>query len=425
MLPSDVKEKVTSYFKRFIPNESSIVVGVSGGSDSVALIYLLCELRASLKIKKLAIAHVNHGLRGEESDQDEEFVRGIAVSLGVPFFTKRLSGRDGSDSGIEQWARDERYRFFRSLQESSGYQFVATGHTMDDQAETVFMRILRGTGHRGLRGIIPLREDGVIRPLLFTRKKELADWLKTINVCFRTDSSNACTKFRRNQIRHSLIPELEKCEPDIVENLSVLTEQLQGSWNVVIREVNKWIDSFVVRSNDYSFAVKKEGLQDWDCMSVGLREIFEEYGIPVTRFHIRGVFENGSRHGNKFLLPGRWCYIPNKKEILFSRTNVTDNDFCYDIALPGVTNCKEMNMRFVVEVGEVSGEEPCGNEWSVMLDRETCGDSLIFRKAKVDDSFFPFGRASETTLLRFLAKQGIPKSVRERMGVVVDCNNRV
>ena len=425
MLPADIKEKVIRFFNRHVYPESSIVAAVSGGSDSVALIYLLHNLKEQLKIKNLAVAHVNHGLRGEESDEDERFVREIAQSLNLPFFIKRLSGHSCTDSGIELWARNERYCFFRSLQETSGFQFVATGHTLDDQSETVFMRILRGTGHRGLRGILPLREDGVLRPLLFIRKKELAGWLKINNLQFRTDSSNESTKFQRNRVRHNLIPALEKSAPDIVENLSVLAEQLQGSWNIVNREVNKWIDSFVIKTNDHSFIVKKEGLQDRECMSEGIREIFEQFGIPVTRYHILGVWENSAKHGNQFLLPGRWCYFPNKKEILFSRARVSDNDFCYEIAVPGVTDCKELNMQLMVEQGTVPVGELCYNDWSVVLDRKTCGDILLFRKVKADDRFLPFGRASETTLLRFLAKQGIPKSVRERMGVIADRNDKV
>ena len=219
MSPSEkIHYSAAVFSSQFIP----VLTAVSGGSDSVSMLCLLHDFRDELKISNLAVAHVNHGLRGAESDGDEQYVRELSSSLGLQFFVKHLSGYNSEDPGIEQWARRERYRFFRSVRESGGCDFVATGHTADDQAETVLLRIFRGTGLKGLRGILPLREDGVIRPLLYIARSELVEWLSMKGISFRTDSSNAETRFRRNSIRHKLLPALSRDVPDVIENLSSL-----------------------------------------------------------------------------------------------------------------------------------------------------------------------------------------------------------
>ena len=215
-------EKILLFCSRFLLPNSSVLTAVSGGSDSVSMLCLLHELRDELKISNLAVAHVNHGLRGAESDGDEQYVRELSSSLGLQFFVKHLSGYNSEDPGIEQWARRERYRFFRSVMESGGFDFVATGHTADDQAETVLLRIFRGTGLKGLRGILPLREDGVIRPLLYIARSELVEWLSMKGISFRTDSSNAETRFRRNSIRHKLLPALSRDVPDVMKLITGL-----------------------------------------------------------------------------------------------------------------------------------------------------------------------------------------------------------
>lgn len=174
-------------------------VAVSGGADSVALLLALVELAPELGIS-VSVVHVNHGLRGAESDGDEEFVRDLAARLGVAFQGDRVRLPDGEN--LEQAARQARRRVFAALPVDR----VATGHTRSDQAETVLYRILRGAGTAGLCGILPVPDERVVRPLLNCSRAEVEDFLIERGQGWRSDRTNADVAFVRNRIRHELLP---------------------------------------------------------------------------------------------------------------------------------------------------------------------------------------------------------------------------
>lgn len=180
--------------------EGQLGVAVSGGADSVALLYLLAEAGFPL-----TVLHVNHQLRGAESAADQEFVSQIAGRLGLPFLLHLTAPLEGN---LEQAARQARYLWFRDLIRAGTVNRVATGHTMDDQAETVLFRFLRGSGTAGLAAIRS-EAAGIIRPLLETRRGDLREYLQSRKIEWREDSSNQTLSFRRNRIRHELLPSLE------------------------------------------------------------------------------------------------------------------------------------------------------------------------------------------------------------------------
>jgi len=188
------------------------VVAVSGGPDSVALTHLLVELLRERKIERLILAHVNHQLRGDESDGDERFVRDL-LQPGVSVRTTRIdiaAIAKAEHDNLESIARRERYRYFEQIAREEGAAWVATGHTADDQAETVLFRLLRGSGVLGLGGVSAARplDDGVtlIRPLLAIRRQALLDYLHDKQIAYRIDSSNQELRFTRNRLRHELLP---------------------------------------------------------------------------------------------------------------------------------------------------------------------------------------------------------------------------
>ncbi|MDR1796995.1 MAG: tRNA lysidine(34) synthetase TilS [Clostridiales Family XIII bacterium] len=204
-----------------IPEEGAVVLGISGGPDSVCLLHLLLEMKApSLSV---VCAHVNHGLRGEESDEDERFVFTLCERLGVPFELMRIDASKVAEEtgmGVEEAGRAVRYAFFDEVAEKlsasspGGDVCIALAHNRDDQVETVLMRILRGTGTDGLAGI-PVRRAGaagfpVVRPLLDTPRWEIEMFLAERGIAFRLDSSNDARDAFRNRIRLDLLPQLEE-----------------------------------------------------------------------------------------------------------------------------------------------------------------------------------------------------------------------
>ena len=217
-----------------------VAVAVSGGADSVALLCLLLELRAELGIV-LSVAHVNHQLRGEESDEDERFVaelarqRGLELHVSEAPVARSRNSEIGPEigSGIEAAARELRYGFFRQLAREGRVTKIATAHTLDDQAETVLLRIFRGTGIRGLSGIHPrivFEEQGrafgdLVRPLLGFRRSALQEFLRERGQSWREDSSNRDIAFLRNRVRHRLLPMIgEEFGEAAIEHMGELAE---------------------------------------------------------------------------------------------------------------------------------------------------------------------------------------------------------
>lgn len=212
-----VRKTITRY--NMLPRGSRVAVAVSGGPDSVCLLHVLVELAPAFEAS-LSVAHLNHQLRGAESDEDERFVAGLAVGMGLPFFRANADIAAAKDN-LEQAGRRARRAFFAGLKADR----VALGHTRDDQAETVLFRLLRGSGLRGLAGIYPVTagDIGYIRPLIDVTRAEVVEFLRARGIEWREDSSNLDPRFARNRIRRSLLPQLARdWNPRICESLAQL-----------------------------------------------------------------------------------------------------------------------------------------------------------------------------------------------------------
>jgi tRNA(Ile)-lysidine synthase len=411
--------RIESWCAGILPRDTALLVAVSGGSDSTAAFHILHALQPVLGIRRLGIAHVNHRLRGDASDEDERFVRGIAERTAVPFFVKRLSGRSIHDPGVEEWARRERYAFFSEVRTREGFDLVATGHTADDQAETVLFRLLRGTGLRGLRGILPLREDGIVRPLLPLRKPEILEWLYEQDIEYRNDDSNDDRTFRRNMLRHETLPILERGEPGAAVKLATVADRARECWELVKPGVDRWIGNHVVKT-EAGFTIVKNGLEDEFHMTEGVRSVFEEFGIAADADHIDAIMVNGRRCEGEFLLPGGWRYVPRNDEILFCKTPAPDGaPFFYPLTVPGDTECPAVRARFTAEVLPYRAGEPIpGDNLTVLLDYDRCGTRLIYRSWRREDRFDPLGSGRWFSVAEFLAKQKFGRQSRTALGIV-------
>ena len=203
---------------RMFERGQNVGVAVSGGADSVCLLHVLLELAPQWNLR-LSVLHLNHGLRGEESCQDEQFVRELAARLGLTAVI-RSADVPASPDNLEQAARHARLEFFREQISAGSVARVATGHTANDQAETVLFRFLRGSAGAGLAAIRPVTAGGIVRPLLNVNRAEVEGYLRDRAIPWRDDSSNLSRKFARNRIRHELLPRLAaEWNPAIVETL--------------------------------------------------------------------------------------------------------------------------------------------------------------------------------------------------------------
>ncbi len=203
-----------------------VLAAVSGGADSVVMLHMLCALRDELRLR-LVVFHLNHNLRGREAERDFNFVRRLCARLGLPFEGRKLRAGELGKGSVQEAAREARYRHMEDAAKKHGARRIALGHTLDDQAETVLMRLVKGAAGAGLAGIPPVRGP-FIRPLIEASRAEVEAFARENNIGFVTDSSNLVPKYLRNDIRLNLIPYLKKnYNPNIVSALVRLASTLR------------------------------------------------------------------------------------------------------------------------------------------------------------------------------------------------------
>ena len=444
-----------------------VAVAVSGGADSVALLCLLEELRGELGIV-LSVAHVNHKLRGAESDEDEQFVTEQAAARGLELHavTRRLEpdaaeapaqGSSGDaestvrvKSGVEAAARELRYQYFRELAHQGRVGKIATAHTLDDQAETVLLRIFRGTGIRGLAGIHPrlgLADNGirmeaenlkeevctknerhetseVVRPLLGFRRAELREYLRARGQIWREDSSNENVAFLRNRVRQRLLPLIaEEYGAAAIEHMAELAE--------IARAEEEWAVSTQYSVPSTQSAVSAAGMTlDVEQLlglplAVGRRLVraWVETNAPEVRISFRLIEEilelaRGEAGKKLELTGGAACgdaglrnagaetarqvnVRRGRKELVLEwKASKEPGDYQYGLPLPGEIAIPELGIRIearVVDVGSVPERERHG-----LLDPTHVGAELVIRNWRSGDRYWPAHTAAEKKVKELL-----------------------
>ncbi|MBK20829.1 MAG: tRNA lysidine(34) synthetase TilS [Flavobacteriales bacterium] len=219
--------KVSEFIQKegLIDDSDKVLVAVSGGRDSIVLLMLLNNLKVPIEV-----AHCNYQLRGEESESDEKFVKGLCKKLQIPFHTNRFETVNAAKKegiSIQMKARDLRYSWFYKLVKERNLTKIATAHHLDDQLETILINLTRGTGLKGLRGM-KVKRDNIVRPLLCVSRDEINDFIYANHIPFREDCSNASGKYFRNKIRHQVIPVLKEINPSLFQAINNSTKRLKA-----------------------------------------------------------------------------------------------------------------------------------------------------------------------------------------------------
>ncbi len=241
---TDVRETIFNTIQKcnMLSSGDRVLVGLSGGADSVCLFHNLVMLADKLQIKVFA-AHLNHGIRGEEADEDADYVKELCKKLNIPLFYELAdvsAVAKEEELSVEMAGRLVRYRFFHSICEKNNINKIATAHNKNDQAETVLMRIMRGTGIDGLAGIKYVRADGVVRPLLDVSRKEIESYCSIAGLRYCIDRTNNENKYTRNKIRNILIPQIEEnFNPNIINTLSSFADTISADGQFINGYVNR------------------------------------------------------------------------------------------------------------------------------------------------------------------------------------------
>ena len=397
-------------------------VAVSGGGDSVYLLYALRELGLAS-----AILHINHGLRGAESDRDETFVRALAQHFDLPCYVFVAPVIQGN---TEQEARRLRYQFFAEHIAAGHCDAVATGHTLDDQAETVFYRFLRGSGTAGLSGIRPVHTEGtsvVIRPLLELRRDEIRAWLAAHKVKWLEDSSNANHEFVRNRIRNRYLPELiAGTNPALPELLASTAVWAQGEEDYWEAELDRLAPSFLVARGE---SILMETAPFLALVPAVQRRLLRG-ALGKVRGSLRGIgFAHveaarallaSSEGSGRIQLPGLdiyrsfdWLRIsPLGFDAKLPR------DFEFPLPVPGRLEIPER--RLTMEMELVSAGRVYNGGMNGALDRDLCTGSLTLRNWRPGDHFHRQGHSSPEKIKTLFQEFRIPLWDR-RNWPVVEC----
>lgn len=320
-LPCEVLNTVHKHL--LVKPHDSIIVAVSGGPDSVALITILNSINSGKNLNlSLFVAHLNHQLRGKSSEEDAQFVKNLSKNLSLPFLLKSVDIQkiaDQTKRSIEETARRERYKFFMESAQKHNACAIAIGHTADDNTETILHRILRGTGTLGLEGI-PIKRPLVsgsaiqlIRPLLFTWRKEVIEYLREKECVYRTDASNYEPIYLRNKIRLELIPLLEnQYNPNIKNLLMQLGQILNINNEYLISEAKNIVKAVTKEERECTYIIDTHLLakQPKILQYFALREILNILQIPlneITYKHYTKILDEITREGKgrHFQLPGK------------------------------------------------------------------------------------------------------------------------
>ena len=321
-----LKEKVLETIKKYnlIEKGDSIVIGVSGGPDSICLLNILNSLKDELEIR-IYVAHVNHMLR-EEADTETEYVKSFCEKLGIECFCKKIDIEDISKKeklGTEEAGRNERYKFFDEILQKTNSNKIATAHNSNDKVETVLLNILRGSGISGLKGIEPIRENKYIRPLIETERKDIEEYCNENKLEPKIDKTNLESIYKRNKVRNDLIPYIEKeINPNIVKTINRLSEVATEENEYIEKIVEKEFNNLkIIQGNETALDLKKfNNLELVIKRRVILYTISKVIGntVGIEKVNIDEIIKLCSNNiGNKYLTPTKHIKILVKNKKIF------------------------------------------------------------------------------------------------------------
>jgi len=415
-----VRETMATY--GMIRPGDGIVVAVSGGSDSLCLLDVLCRLAPAFSLR-LAVAHFDHGLREGEDESETRFVRQAARERGLPFEVERASYalRDQGGS-LEERAREARYAFLERARQAHGAKRVAVGHTLDDQAETVLMRLLRGAGPDGLAAIPPVRDPGVIRPLIQVRRRDVQAYLEEGGISWLTDSSNLLNRHLRNRIRRELLPELLTYQPRLVEHLGVLADLCREENKFLGELAGAWVEGQALEDGeDGSVALPLTPLLE---LSGAFRRRVIRHALGRTEGGLRRIDRRhvasveglvlGERSQAGIDLPGDRCAERIYDRIVLGpRPTLSRPEHCTRLPGPGAYPLKEAGLRILLQEKprQAVGTLERG-PWTAFLDADTLRYPLEVRAWRPGDRLVPLGMRGHRKVKDLLIDRKVP--LRER-----------
>jgi len=426
-------EKIEQKALRFIEENKlidrgdKILVAISGGPDSVFLMHFLKKFDKMLKIE-LGAVHINHMMRGKSSDADEEFCRELSLNLKLKLFSLRKNVKAFSRKSkisIEEAGRIIRYAEFDKVMKKFGANKLATAHNCSDNAETVLLNLIKGTGLKGISGI-PVKRGYIIRPILGLNKAEILEYLKRHRIEFKIDESNLSENFERNYLRLKIIPSIkERLNPELEKSLLNSSKNFRSVLSFIEKkkdvEVGK---TFEFINDELRFKIKRFGLIDKELRSYYLKNTVEDkFNVQLTFRDIKNIIHLINKEpGKKINLSNNLTAFNERVSIRISRNKEKDTFEAITLHEGDEVNTNDRILS--VKLFNKIPEKFLGNGIKEYISADKLKGNFILRRWKAGDRFVPFGFKGTKKISDFLNEQKIPTSKKEEQ-LVLTYRNKI
>ncbi len=431
-----MEDKVLSIIKEYnlIEENDNVVIGVSGGPDSMALLYILLYVRQVINFD-IHVVHLNHGVRGKDAKKDQLFVEDQCKRLNLPYYTKNVNMVEyGKEKGItsEEAGRELRYGFFREILKDQGGGKIAVAHNKNDQAETVIMRFMRGTGIDGLRGMEYISED-IIRPILSVNRQEIENYIEENKIETVLDKTNLQPIYSRNKVRLELLPYIEEnFNPNIIDTIwrisrissidsKFLEDYTKKKYNIIVKkdeqngiildgkkilDLDKSIQQRIIRT-----AIQK--------INGSLQGITEAHVLSVLNLLVKGNTGKGVDLINNVI-----ARLDYNDLILEKEDTEKYKDYYYEFPYPGVVNIEEIGYSFNVDLIDINGKYKFERSNHIgYFDLEKIKGNLYLRNRRIGDSFSPFGMEGSKKIKDYFIDEKISQDLRDEIPLLTDEKN--
>lgn len=422
-----METKVEQYLKKEcrVNANNRLLLGVSGGVDSVVMAHVLAQLK-----QPFAIAHCNFKLRGEASNTDAAFVKSLAHKYKCEFYQKDFETETyvkQNKVSIQMAARDLRYKWFEDLRKENDFDFIVTAHHADDQLETILMNLVRGTGIKGLTGMKP-KNNYIIRPMLACTKDEIVAYAQQQNIAFREDASNKETKYKRNKLRHKVLPILKELNPAIIDNISSFSQKMEDAQSVFDFGIDN-IKKKVLKKCGSDFYLPFRLMEKYGSTKTILFEILKDFNFNPDLN--QAVFEILNAEAGRKVCSQTHRVLKDRNHLIITPLAEL-NDSAFHQIEQKQTSLKIKEFKLKIEHEKFNADALIKNEKHAFFDGDKIEFPLTLRRWKAGDYFYPFGmtkpksdKIGKKKLKRFFSDLKLSIRDKEQVWVLEDNSHKI